>query len=52
MKTKQDELFESAELAWEQYEFNGDKRITLDTYDSARHAFIQGYILGYTKEKP
>jgi hypothetical protein len=48
--SKTDELLAQAELAWEQYEFNGDNQITLDTYDAARHAFIQGYILGVTRD--
>ena len=52
MKTKMEELFELADQAWEQYEFDGSNQITIDNYDSTRHAFIQGYILAYTKEKP
>jgi hypothetical protein len=51
MKTKREELFESAELAWEQYEFDGSNQITIDNYDSTRHAFIQGYILGVTCDR-
>jgi hypothetical protein len=49
-----DELFDLADQAWEQYEFNGrySNQINMDNYDAVRHAFMQGYILGYTKEKP
>lgn len=50
METKADELLAQAELAWEQYEFDGSNQITIDNYDSTRHAFIQGYILGVTRD--
>lgn len=54
MKMNKDELFDLADQAWEQYEFNGrySNQINMDNYDAVRHAFIQGYILAYTKEKP
>ena len=48
--SKADELLEQAELAWEQYEFGGNSQITIDNYDATRHAFIQGYILGVTRD--
>ena len=48
---KADELLEQADQAWEQYEFNSrGVQITLENYDAVRHAFIQGYILGVTRD--
>jgi hypothetical protein len=41
----EDTLFEVAEKAWEQIEFDsGLKDLTIDNYDAVRTAFIEGYL--------
>jgi hypothetical protein len=41
----EDTLFEMADRAWEQFEFNGrGVKVTFDNYDAVRTAFMEGYL--------
>lgn len=45
-----DEIFEEADRAWEQFEFNGrGVKVTLSNYDAVRTAYMEGFTKGIEK---